>query len=460
MLSATLTHKASTKAILLTLVSASTLDSWLKKQSDAVAAWFKTTNFTGQAETFAMIPDKDGQLSRVVAGIGETPSLWDLAGLPAKLPSGTYVLEGAKTARLEEKLALGWLLGGYAFSLHKKKKQNKTTLCLSDKTDIAKVTYLAETIARARDMISTPAQELTPEDLFQHVRKIAKEHKAKLTQTVGDDLLRNGFNAIHAVGRASPCPPRLIDLTWGKAKDPKLTLIGKGVSFDTGGLDLKPPSSMLMMQKDMGGAAVALAVAALVMKNKLPVRLRLLIPAAENSIGGNAYRPSDVLTMKNGLTVEVGNTDAEGRLILADALAEAEAEKPDWLIDFATLGPARGMFGPEMGTYYTNDESIAKDLNKINIEQEDYVWRMPLHAPFKSWIETPFADLNNISGQPYGGSITAAIFLEQFCQQAAKRIHFDFMGWNTSSKSGRPQGGEAMTLRTAYALIEKRFATE
>lgn len=454
-----LTHAAPSSAILLTLVTEASLPAWEKKESAAVHSWFKANKFTGKAGTYTMIPDHDGSLSRVVAGIASPASMWDLASLPGGLPEGTYILEGIKSANDERKLALGWILGCYRFGLHKKNEPPKATLCLSKKVRLDDVAHLAEAVMQARTMITTPAQDMGPEELAAAVLTVAEKHKATVTQIIGDELLKKGFRAIHAVGRASPRSPRLISLTWGKAKHPKLTLVGKGVCFDTGGLNLKPSSGMYLMRKDMGGAAVALGVADLIMRYKLPVRLRLLIPAVENSIDGGAYRPSDVIKMKNGLSVEVGNTDAEGRLVLADSLAEASSEKPDLLIDFATLGPARGIFGTEMAAFFTNDEAIARDLAKISNETEDYAWRMPLHKTYTKMLESPFADLNASPGLASGGAMIAASFLEKFCEEAPKRIHFDFIGWNTSSKPGRPEGGEAMTLRTAFALLEKMFAT-
>lgn len=459
MTTALLTQKAPASGIFLTIVTATSLPQWEKKQSDAVRNWFKANKFTGKAGSYALIPDKDGGLSRVIVGVSEPLSMWDLAALPGCLPEGTYILDGVKAGNDENKLALGWMLGCYRFALHKKNESPQATLCLSKKADLTRLTRLAESVMQTRRLITTPAEEFGPTELAEAVEAVAQKHKAKVTQLVGDELLEHGFRAIHAVGRASVRAPRLIDLTWGKAKNPLVTLVGKGVCFDTGGLNLKPGSSMSLMRKDMAGAAVALGVADLVMQAKLPVRLRLLIPAVENAINGDAYRPSDVITMKNGLTVEVGNTDAEGRLIVADALAEAASEKPDLLIDFTTLGPARGIFGTEMASFFTNDDGIARDLARISTESEDYLWRMPLHKTYNKFLETPFADLNMSPGLAFGGAMIAASFLERFCVGADKRIHFDFMGWNLSSKPGRPEGGEAMTLRAAFALLEKMFAT-
>lgn len=458
MIAAQLTHKTPVAAVLVTALSSSTFEKWEKQQSIAVQNWFKANEFTGETGSSALIPDKDGAISRVVTITSEPVSLWDLAALPAKLPEGTYLLEGVKKAEDEEKLALGWLLGSYSFNLHKKGESKPSTLCISKNTDIKFVAAMAAAMAHARDMITTPAEEMGPKELADVVNQTAKQFGAKVTEIVGDDLLKKNYPAIHAVGRASHRKPRLIDMSWGNPKHPSVTLVGKGVCFDTGGLDLKSGSGMYLMRKDMAGAAVALGVATLVMQKKLPVSLRLLIPAVDNSINDKAYRPSDVLTMRNGLTVEVGNTDAEGRLILADALAEASSEEPDLLIDFATLGGARGIFGTEMASFFANDETTARDLCKISHETEDFMWRLPLHKPYQKALRTPFADLNSCPNAPYANAMIAAAFLHKFASTAKNCVHVDFIAWNSSSKAGRPEGGEAMTLRAVFALLEKKYA--
>lgn len=461
MTSASLTHKAPAGAVALTLVTAQSLPAWEKKQSQAVKTWFKANKFTGKAGSFAMIPSSDGALARVVAGVSEHASQWDLAALPARLPEGTYVLDGAKNEAQEAKLSLGWLLGGYRFALHKKHEPIKATLCVSNKVDIKVLTQMAEVIGLTRTLISTPASDLGPAEIAGHVQRLATEHKASFRQIIGDELLKQNFPAIHAVGRASDKAPRLIDLTWGNPKHPKVTLVGKGVSFDTGGLDMKPASAMYLMRKDMGGAAVALGVAALVMARKLPVRLRLLIPAVENAVDGKSFRPSDVIRMRSGTTVEVGNTDAEGRLILADALTEACADKPDLLIDFATLtGAARSALGTEISALFTNDDKIAKELVDAGEKMEDYLWRLPLFAPYARMLDSSFADMTSSPNSPYAGAITAALFLQKFVDEGIAWAHLDFMAWNLSKKAGRPEGGEAMTLRAVMTLLEKRYPTK
>ena len=307
-------------------------------------------------------------------------------------------------------------------------------------------------------MINTPAEDMGPAELAAAVTDIGKKFRAKVTQIKGDDLRRKNYPAVHMVGRASSRPPRLIDLTWGNPKHPKVTLVGKGVCFDTGGLDLKLSTSMYLMKKDMAGAACALAIGSMIMGAKLPVRLGVLIPAVENSVSGDAYRPTDVIKMRNGLTVEVGNTDAEGRLILADALAEAGSEKPALLINFSTLtGAARTALGTEVAALFCDDDQFAEDLFAAGKQMDDPLWRMPLHMPYDKMLDSPVADINSCPGSPYGGAIVAALFLKRFVGAKQVWAHLDYMAWNLSSKPGRPEGAEPATVRAVYRAIEMRF---
>ncbi|MDD2325094.1 MAG: leucyl aminopeptidase family protein [Alphaproteobacteria bacterium] len=459
MLFASLSAKTPTSAIALTALTPSAFAKWAAKESEAVRNWFAANGFDGKsAGSSALIPSHDGHLSRVIVILSEPASLWDLAALPAKLPEGTYSLDGIKKQDDEEKLALGWLLGSHRFTLHKKGEEKTLTLCVSKKCPTQALTHMAETIAQTRDLISTPAEEMGPQELAAAVQERAKTYGAKVSVIVGDDLLKKNYPSIHAVGRASHRAPRLIDLTWGNPKHPLVTLVGKGVCFDTGGLDLKSGSGMYLMRKDMGGAAVALGVATMVMQRKLRVRLRLLISAVDNAINEKAFRPSDVVTMRGGLTVEIGNTDAEGRMILADALTEGASEKPDLLIDFATLGGARGIFGEAMASLFTKDDALARELMKAGEQTEDFIWRLPLHPSYAEKLKTPFADLNSCPPAPYGNAMIAAAFLEKFVEEAPRALHLDFIGWQAASKAGRPEGGEAMTLRAVLTFLEKRYA--
>ncbi len=313
--------------------------------------------------------------------------------------------------------------------------------------------HTAEAIGLVRDLVNTPAADMGPAQLAEAARDLAKRHRGKCTVLVGDTLLKRNYPAVHAVGRAAAEEPRLIDLRWG-SKGPKVTLVGKGVCFDSGGLDLKPAAGMKLMKKDMGCAAHVLGLASLIMAEKLPLQLRVLVPAVENAVSGNAFRPLDVLQTRKGLTVEVGNTDAEGRLVLCDALAEADSEKPDLLIDFATLtGAARVALGPDLPAMFCNDDKLAGLILRHGAVEGDPVWRLPLHKGYRPGLESKVADLNNISNSPYGGAITAALFLENFVSPGTRWAHFDIMAWNVATRPGRPEGGEAMGLRAVYAAI-------
>jgi leucyl aminopeptidase len=316
---------------------------------------------------------------------------------------------------------------------------------------------MAHAIAASRDLINTPANDLGPDGIEAAARHLADRHGASFSSIVGDQLLKQNFPMIHAVGRASTTEPRLIDFSWGPDDAPRITLVGKGVAFDTGGLDIKPSSSMLLMKKDMGGAAAALALADMVMGAGLPVRLRVLIPAVENAISGTAFRPGDILPSRKGLTVEIGNTDAEGRLILGDALALADEESPDLVIDFATLtGAARVALGPELPPFYTEDDGLAADISRIGLAVNDPVWRMPLWEPYAAQLDSKVADINHIGG-PMAGSITAALFLRRFVTAAKGHVHFDIFAWNNATKPGRPEGGEVQAARLIYALLKERY---
>jgi leucyl aminopeptidase len=350
-------------------------------------------------------------------------------------------------------------LGAYRFQRYKKSDQELPRLLLEEGSARLSMQDQVEAIYLVRDLINTPAADMMPEHLAAAAQALVEAFGAKLTQIVGDQLLASGYPAIHAVGRASAYAPRLIDLTWGEPNHPKLTLVGKGVCFDSGGLDIKSASGMRLMKKDMGGGAHALGLAQLIMASGLPVRLRVLIAAVENAIAGDAFRPGDILQSRGGLTIEIDNTDAEGRLILCDALAEAASEGPELIIDFATLtGAARIALGTELPGLFTNSEPVAEGLASAALAVRDPVWRLPLHAPYRQLLESEIADIANASPEPYGGAITAALFLQAFVPEACAWAHFDVMAWNTRPKPGRPKGGEAMGLRATYAYLCERFA--
>jgi leucyl aminopeptidase len=364
------------------------------------------------------------------------------------------VPDGAEPTRL----ALGWALATYAFARYHAKPASGAALVWPAGADRGRVERLARAAFLARDLTNTPAGDLGPEELAQAAVRVAEEGGACHRVIVGDDLLGENYPTIHAVGRASTRPPWLVDLVWGDPAAPKVTLVGKGVCFDTGGLDLKPASGMRLMKKDMGGAAIVLGLAQAIMDARLPVRLRVLLPCVENSVSGNAMRPMDIIRTRKGLTVEIGNTDAEGRLILCDALAEASTETPQLLIDMATLtGAARVALGPELAALFCNDDKLAAALLDAADAEEDPMWRMPLWRPYRKMIDSKIADLNNVSEGPHAGAITAALYLQEFVEPGIPWAHLDVMAWNPQSRPGRPEGAEATALRALYAHISRRF---
>jgi len=431
---------------------------WRHAQPEPVARWVERIGFTAKAGATALLPGADGRLARVLLGLGERPDLWSYAGLPFGLPEGIYRLDNPGEADAATRAALGWALGGYAFTRYKRTERTAARLVWPEEADRAAVARAAEATTLVRDLVNTPANDLGPAELQAAAEQLAGEFGAEIRAVVGNDLLLYHYPAIHAVGRASARPPRLIDVTWGAAEHPKLTVVGKGVCFDSGGLDIKSAQGMLFMKKDMGGAAHALALARMVMAAGLKVRLRVLIPAVDNAISGDAFRPLDVLATRKGLTVEVGNTDAEGRLILCDALAEADSEKPALLIDFATLtGAARIALGTEIPALFCNHEDTAAALLAAADRESDPLWRLPLWHGYARQLDTPVADLCNATQRPFAGAILAALFLERFVSRETPWAHIDLYAWNAEERPGRPRGGEAMGLRAAFALVSERF---
>ena len=421
------------------------------------------TGFAPKAGRVALLPGEDGGLGRVLFGLGDAKAGGRdrfLAGkLPGALPSGNYRFEPCDDLD-ESEAALAWLLGSYRFERYRKPGEPRPRLVAPAGIDAVAIERLAAAVAAGRDLVNTPANDLGPAEIEAAVRALGERFGATVSVTVGADLEKE-FPLVHAVGAASPRAPRLIDLTWGPEDAPRVTLVGKGVVFDTGGLDIKPASNMLLMKKDMGGAAAALAAAEMIMGAGLPVRLRLIVPSVENAIAGDAFRPGDVIRSRAGLTVEIGNTDAEGRLILADALALADAEAPDLILDFATLtGAARVALGPDLPAFFTEDEGLAAAVAEAGLRVNDPVWRLPLHLPYASLLDSKVADLNNAPGGGFAGAITAALFLRRFVRRTQAHVHFDLYGWNPSTKPGRPEGGEVQTARLAYALVAERYGRD
>lgn len=451
--------RANARTLPMTPLTADGLKGWLKRQPAATAGWVRSAGFEASAGAILMLPGKNGAASAVLVGVTGDDDIWSWSAASDRLPKGRYRLAREPKAATANRLALGWGLAAYKFTRYKGKPKVHPELVWPKQADRSAVTGALDGIFLTRDLINTPASDMGPAELADAARALARKHKATCSTVVGDDLLRKNFPAIHAVGRASDRAPRLIDLKWGRAGDPKVTLVGKGVCFDTGGLDLKGAAGMLLMKKDMGGAAHVLGLAHMIMAAKLRVRLRVLIPAVENAVSGNAYRPMDVITTRKGITVEIGNTDAEGRVILSDALALAAAEKPSVILDFATLtGAARIALGPSLPAMFCNDDTLANAFSKCGAAADDPVWRMPLWQPYRKYIEPNIADISNTGKIPQGGAITAALFLESFVEDDIPWAHFDIMAWNSSGTPGKPEGGEAMAMRTAFDVIAKHYA--
>src|SRR5580700_4424009 len=428
----------------------------------APARQFALANgFNAKPGACLTLPAANGQIAQVVFGLEDATSKsrdpfrpGQSAGL---LPSGVYRF--ANVAPPDARLAaLAFALGSYRFGRYRKVDASDVRLVPPDGIDVADIARMAEAAALARDLINTPSNDMGPEELAEAAQHLAKRFGADFNCIVGDDLVRENFPLIHAVGIASPRAPRLIDVTWGDPAHPKVTLVGKGVCFDTGGLDLKPPGSMLTMKKDMGGAANVLALAQMVMDAKLRLRLRVLIPAVENAVAGNAFRPLDIFPSRKGLSVEIGNTDAEGRLILADALAYADEEAPDLLIDMGTLtGAARVALGPDLPPFYTDDEALAADVARHGRAENDPVWRLPLWRPYDAWLDSKVANLNNAPSGTFAGSITCALFLKRFVERARSWLHLDIFAWTPQARPGRPEGGECQAARAIYRLLGERY---
>jgi leucyl aminopeptidase len=426
-----------------------------RSQSFAEAAGFEP-----RPGRHLLLPGPDGSLAGVLFAIESTSDSYAdpfrAGALPTLLPARTYrFAEPPPDARLA---ALAFALGTYRFARYRKPDEPMARLELPVGVDGEDLTRIAEGVFLARDLINTPANDMGPAELEEAARTVANRHGATFSTIVGDDLLKQNFPLIHAVGRAADRAPRLLDMIWGDPSHPKITLVGKGVCFDTGGLDIKPDSGMLNMKKDMGGAASMLALAHMLMSRKARIRLRVLIPAVENSISGSAFRPRDIYRSRKGITVEIGNTDAEGRLILVDAFALADEEQPELIADMATLtGAARVALGTEVVPFYTDDDALAAELARHAQAQCDPLWRMPLWRPYDQLLDSKVADVNNVSSGGFAGSITAAMFMRRFVTAAKAWLHCDIYAWNQTTRPGRPEGAECQAARALYALLTERY---
>ncbi len=447
------------------LVTEGSLDPWLEAQDSATRGWLASMRFRAERHQVAAVPGADGGLRMAVVGLGKVQDLESLepfhvAGAPGRLPPGAWRIENPLLARAATAAAIGWAYGSYRFERYRRQpalEKPVAALVPPQLAEMAHVRRVSAALAMARDLINTPACDLTPQRLAEQALEMATRCGAHGHILTGD-ALREGYPAIHAVGRAAESAPRLVDFHWGDPGAPRVTLVGKGVCFDSGGLDVKGPSGMLLMKKDMGGAACTLALARLVMESSLPVRLRVLVPAVENAISGSAYRPGDVLATRKGISVEVGNTDAEGRLVLCDALAAADVEKPDLLVDLATLtGAARVALGPELPALFGNRTETVERLARHGRELGDPLWPMPLWDGYEDEFASSVGDINNVSALPFAGSIIAGLFLRRFVTEARDWLHVDLYAWNGKDRPGRPVGAEPQAVRALYALLVERY---
>ncbi|HEY0942131.1 MAG TPA: leucyl aminopeptidase family protein [Steroidobacter sp.] len=453
-----------TPSIPLHLLHEDDFEQWRTAQDEATRNWAATHGFKAERNKLLLLPGPLGRPAAVIVGLGknnprEEVSFWIGAALADRLPDGQYHLANTLPARAATQFAAGWGHGQYRFERYKRGgPQRSVQLKLPEGADSSEVERLRSANALARDLINTPANDMSPEALAHAAIEVARRYGARHRVIIGDDLLKERLPAVHAVGRAAAVAPRLVDIEWGDASKPKVTLVGKGVCFDSGGLDIKPGASMLLMKKDMGGAAVALALAQTIMDAKLPVRLRVLLPMVENAISGNAFRPGDVLGTRKGLTVEVGNTDAEGRLVLCDALALADEEQPDLLIDTATLtGAARVALGPELPALFGNDDEIVEEVLRAGAAESDPLWRLPLWSGYDDELSSKIADVNNVAASGFSGSIIAALFLRRFVSNARAWLHLDLYAWNGKERPGRPVGAEPQAVRALYAFLKQRY---
>ena len=445
--------KSARDAVPVHAVATAELKPWLAR-----VPFLKASGFAAKEGELRLIPGAGGRLASAVLGLGKSTDSLALAAFAENLPAGTYKFGEVSAFCGGASGALAWALGGYAFDRYRKKKKPEAKLVLPSGVDGAEISRIADNVFLARDLINTPPNDMGPAELEAAARVLAKNHGAKISVIEGSALLRKNYPLIHAVGQGSARAPRLIEILWGNPKAPKVTLVGKGVCFDTGGYDLKPASGMATMKKDMGGAAVVLAIAGVAMGAKLNLRLRVLIPAVENSVSGTAYRPSDVFKSRKGLTVEIGNTDAEGRLVLADALSDADDEVPELLIDIATLtGAARVATGMELPPFFTDDEILAADLSRLAMVTNDPLWRLPLWRGYEPTLAGTVADITNNPNYGYAGAITAALFLNRFVDKAKSWVHLDIAAWVDRPRPGRRAGGEANAARALYALLKERY---
>lgn len=438
-------------AILLIPVLKAHNKQFISSQNHKTKTWLEANQFTAESGQICSVANAQGEVEAVYIGLADKMDFWAYAKAVKQLPAAKYQIK----AKLSKEAMIYWGLAQYQFSKYKATSKLNRTLVVA-KSQIKEVSQTVESIALIRTLINTPAEDMGPKQLAEALKDIAESYQAEFSELIGNDLLAQNFPAVHVVGRASSREPRLLRMRWGKKQDPLICLVGKGVCFDSGGLDLKPSSGMRNMKKDMGGAAHVIGLAKLIMSMKLPIQLEVIVAAVENSVSANAYRPGDVVKTRKGLSVEIGNTDAEGRVILADALTLASELKPKLIIDFATLtGAARVALGLDVAAMFSNQQPLASELQTIGQKIDDPLWQLPLYQPYNALIKPEIADLSNSGESPFGGAITAALFLEHFVHKKIPWIHFDIMAWNISARPGKPKGGEALAIRAVYEFLKK-----
>ena len=446
-------------AISLVALTPNDLDAYLASAPERARRWVASQSFKALPLTHCLVPNDDGGIAEVLVGVLNGQDLNSLAHLPLLLPPGDYTLCERGLPLDAARVALGFALGSYQFGRYRKPRREPARLLAPLGQYLDEIAALAQATTRTRDLVNTPTEDMGPAELGDVARAIAARFGAQYREWIGNELLDANFPAIHAVGRASHRAPRLLEVLAGDPAHPEVAIVGKGVCFDTGGLDIKPPDGMRHMKKDMGGAAHAIALAELLLARRLPIRLRLLVPAVENAISANAYRPGEVIRTRAGLSVEIDNTDAEGRVILCDALAYAAESKPALIVDFATLtGAARVALGPDLPALFGNDDALRDQLAAIGREVQDPLWPMPLWQPYLSMLESGIADLANAGPSKHAGAITAALYLQRFVPPTTPWLHLDTYAWNDGDRPGRPRGGEAMGLRAVYELLKRRYA--
>ncbi|KPH63457.1 cytochrome C oxidase subunit II [Pseudoalteromonas porphyrae] len=452
-MSALIRHSSS--GIPLSFIVKNGLAEWQEQQPIFLQNWLNSCDFEKQGLALVVNP-QSGALSHVYCLVHSIDDFWLAGDLANKLPAGTYQIQECEQQL--EQIALGFMLGGYEFSEYKEKSAVKAQLAIADEVLFERLKQQANAIYLVRDLVNTPAADMMPQHLSQVMADLAQTYEGEFSEWVGDELLEQNYPTIHMVGRASENKPRLLDLHWGKKDAPLITLVGKGVCFDSGGLDLKPSSGMRNMKKDMGGAAHVIGLAQLIMAANLPVRLRVLVPAVENAVSRNAFRPGDVIKTRKGIMVEIDNTDAEGRLVLCDALTEAQNDDPELIVDFATLtGACRVALGTELPGFFSTERDVANGIIDAGMHVSDPVWQLPLFEQYKSLLKSDVADMANCASVPFGGAITAALYLKEFVEPKTPWVHFDVMAWNIRSLPGRPVGGEALGIRAVFNYLQNRF---